>query len=67
MQKAAQHNLMGSFETVVGEKGVHVAVVAIAGEVEDSDPAVNRTKIAGIFGELYEEEQGKWRKEVVVP
>lgn len=55
---------MKTFDAVSGEKGVHVAVANIGGEVKDEDPVINAKNISQTYWGLYTEDKDSWRHKV---
>ena len=66
MQKAAQTNLLGSLNQVVGPKGVHVASVNIGGILNDDDPVLNVKNCAQALVDLYGQDQANLQWEIKV-
>lgn len=66
LQKAAQYNLAGSLNQLVGPQGVHVASVTIGGILDDNDPDMNAGLIASKLWELYRQDRHEWEFEIRV-
>ena len=66
MQKAAQHNLAGSLNQLLGPQGVHVASVNIGGILDDDNPVINAANSAQALVDLYEQDQKNWQWEIKI-